>query len=297
MDWGDLRLFLAIARLGSVRAAAAELCVNQSTVNRRMDVLEHDLNLMLFDRTTRGFALTDNGHAIAAMAGPMRNLAEAVQAEADHLRRKLTGSLKITAPQALGASLVAPVIEVFRAQFPDIVVEYEGSERQLDLLAGEADVALRAGFVEPDDRYAFDPVGRTEWAVYCSKAFARVSGMPGGMDEIGRFPVVALGGSIGESPSVTWFMAHADRNRVAGLAKTVPNMADILHAGLGVGILPCVVGDKESMLHRCFGPVPELCSFLWIVTTVEARRSAVVASFVKVAVQWFAGHQGKQGLS
>ena len=64
-------------------------------------------------------------------------------------------------------------------------------------------------------------------------------------------------------------------------------MADILHAGLGVGILPCVVGDREHGLCRCFAPVPELCSYLWVVTTIEARRAPLVAAFVKVAAQWF----------
>jgi DNA-binding transcriptional LysR family regulator len=290
MDWGDLRLFLAIARLGSVRAAAAELGVNQSTVNRRMDVLEHDLNLTLFDRTTRGFMLTETGAAIAVVAGPMQAQAEAVHTEADRLRRKLTGTLMLTGPQALGVTFAAPVIAEFRRHYPDVMVAYDGSERRLDLLAGEADIAFRAGFTQPEGKLVSDMMLPTDWSVYCSAEFARRSGMPSGLDEVGRFAVVALGGLIGASPANAWFMALVDPDRVTGMANSVPNMAAILHAGLGIGILPCVVGDNESGLMRCFEPVPELRSWVWLTTTPEARRNPRVAAFVKVALKWFREH-------
>ncbi len=291
MEWGDLRLFLAIARHGSVRAAAAELGINQSTVNRRMDVLEHTLNLTLFDRTTRGFVLTEYGHAIAAVAAPMQSQSESVLSEADRLRRKLTGALKITGPQALGVIFAIPIIEAFRSRHPGVIVEYDGTEKRLDLHAGEADVAFRAGFLEPDATLAFELVLRPQWAVYCSAGFASRSGMPANMAEIQGFPVVTLGGLVGDGPMNLWFMEHIDPARIAGVANSVPNMSDILHAGLGIGILPCLAGDREPGLNRCFDPVPEMSSGMWIVTTLEARRNPRVAAFVKVAMAWFQGNK------
>lgn len=287
MDWNDLKLFLTVARAGSIRAAAMELCVNQSTVNRRMDVLEHDLNLVLFDRSTRGFVLTEQGRAIAGAAAPMHEMAERVRAEAERLRRSLAGTLKITAPQTMGVTYVAPIIEAFRLRHPDVIVEYDGSEGRADLHAGEADVALRAGYVAPDDSFAADLVHEHQWAVYCSQAFADRNGMPSCVDDLGRFAVVRLGGAVGEGPGNVWFMGHVDPARISGAASSVPNMANILHAGLGVGILPMITAKQEPNLRLCFGPVPELATRMWLVTTHEARRVPRVSAFIKVALSWF----------
>lgn len=287
MDWNDLKLFLAVARTGSIRGAATELGVNQSTVNRRIDVLEHHLNLVLFDRSTRGFALTEQGRAIADVAAPMETDAARVLTEAEHLRRSLRGTLKITAPQTVGVLFVAPIIEAFRSLYPDVLVEYDGSEKRFDLHAGEADVAFRAGFAEPDPSHAFDLVNQHHWGVYCSPTFAQQHGMPACMEDIRHFAVVALSGSIGGGPANEWFMRHVDPARISGVASSVPNMANILHAGLGVGILPVVSAFQEKTLCMCFGPIPELTSRMWLVTTPEARRKPRVAAFVKVALAWF----------
>lgn len=287
MDWNDLKLFLTVARAGSIRAAATELCVNQSTVNRRMDVLEHDLNLVLFDRSTRGFVLTEQGRAVAGAAAAMHDLAGRVHAEAERLRRSLAGTIKITAPQTMGAMYVAPIIEVFRRLHPDVQVEYDGSERRADLLAGEADVALRAGYVVPDDNYSADLVHEHHWAVYCSPTFADRNGIPACLDDLRRFAVVRLGGAIGDGPGNAWFMRHVDPAKVSGAASSVPNMANILHAGLGIGILPMITARQEHNLRLCFGPVPELTTRMWLVTTREARRNPRVVAFTKVALTWF----------
>lgn len=292
MDWNDLRLFLAVARLGSIRAAAADLRINQSTVNRRMDVLEHDLDLVLFDRSTRGLVLTDVGRSIAAVADPMQAQADRVKAEADRQRRAVGGVLKITAPHVIGATLVAPILEAFRQGCPDVLVEYDGSERTYDLQAGEADVAFRAGFATPDPSLAFDLLFEFAWAVYCSRSFAARHGMPACAQDLERFPMVALGGGVGSAPPVREFMRHAGDRRICAVAGSVPNMRNILHADLGVGLLPMIAARHEPELQMCFGPIDALRSPMWLVTTPEARRQPRVAAFVKVAIRWFREGEG-----
>ena len=287
MDWNDLRLFLAVARLGSIRAAAGELGLNQSTINRRMDVLEHDLRLTLFDRTTRGLALTEAGQAVAAAARPLQAEVAAIGALAARLARQAGGMIKVTAPQTTAVLMIAPLIAEFSRRHPDILVEYDGAEEVLDLHAGEADVAFRAGAVPPDASLHADLVVNHRWAVYCSTARARLKGIPHCVEDLRRFDVVALGGAIGKGPGNLWFMQQVDPRRITGVASSVPNMAHILHAGLGVGILPTLTGDQERGLQRCFDPIPELTTHMWLVTTPEARRVPRVAALVGVALEWF----------
>ena len=60
-EWSDLRLFLAVARQGSTLGAAKQPGLDQTTVSRRIQALEHALGLTLFDRRSRGYRLTDRG--------------------------------------------------------------------------------------------------------------------------------------------------------------------------------------------------------------------------------------------
>ena len=296
MDWNDLRLFLAVAQHGSIRAAGEHLGVNQSTVNRRMDVLEHDLKLRLFDRSTRGLALNAAGRAIADAAAPLSGLVTNVLQGADAQRRALTGSIKITAPSTAAIAFVAPIVEIFRAKFPDIRVEYDGSEARLDLHKGEADVALRAGPKPPDDSLHADLIHDHEWALYCSTGYAAQHGVPTCLAELRQFDVVDLAGAIGTRAGHQWMMQFADPARIAGTAQSVPNMRDILYAGLGVGTLPIMTGNRELGLVRCFDPIPELNTQMWLVTTHEARRVPRIAAFVEVALQWYRDGHGQAAL-
>lgn len=285
MDWNDLKLFLTVARLGSIRAAALELGVNQSTVNRRLAVLEHAVKLRLFDATTRGHVLTAQGLALAEAAAPMQAQAEAVAQAAQLLTRRMTGTLKITAPQTLFKEYVAPVIAEFHLTHPDVHLNYDGSERLLDLIAGEADIAFRAADVPPDARFRADKVQDHLWTVYCSTAYAARRGVPGSVADLAGHDVVALGGRIGQRPGNKWFMQQIAAAKVTGIAEGVPNMQQVLLAGLGVGTLPCITGDAEPGLQQCFAPLPELTTALWLVTTAEQGRDPRVQAFVALVLR------------
>ena len=285
MDWNDLKLFLAVARIGSIRAAAEELGLNQSTVNRRLEVLEHALKLQLFDATTRGHVLTAQGQALVDAAAPMEAQADCVAQTAQLLARRMTGSLKITAPQALFKRHIAPIIAEYHQTHPDVYLNYDESERIFDLAAGEADIAFRAGPLPPSDQFWSTKAQDHAWAVYCSPAYAARRGMPANMADLRNHDVVALGGAIAQGPGNQWYMARLAGVKVSAIAEGVNSMQKVLSAGLGVGIMPCISADDEPGLQQCFDPIPELTSALWLVTTHELSRDPRVKAFVALALK------------
>jgi DNA-binding transcriptional LysR family regulator len=283
LDWNDLKLFLAVARLGSIRGAAEELGLNQSTVNRRLEVLEHALKLQLFDATTRGHVLTAQGQALVDVAAPMQGQADAVVQAATLFARQSGGVVKLTAAPAIFGSLLGPVLAAFNQQHPDVSLSYDESERTLDLFAGDADIALRAGWTAPDDTFVSVWLQDHPWTAYCSPAYASKRGMPAQISDLSGHDVVRLGGKVGEGKGNQWFMAQTANARSAGLAEGVVSMRHILTAGLGVGILPTVIGDDQPGLVRCFGPVPELMASMWLVTTPQMSRDPRIKAFAALA--------------
>ena len=79
MDWGHLEYFLAVARTGSLSGAAKQLRVNHSTVARRLEKLEQQLNVRLFDRLNNGYRLTDDGLALKAHAAQVEREINQIQ--------------------------------------------------------------------------------------------------------------------------------------------------------------------------------------------------------------------------
>jgi DNA-binding transcriptional LysR family regulator len=284
MNWDDLKLFLAVARLGSIRAAAQEMGVNQSTVNRRLECLEHALKVTLFDATTRGHVLTPQGQAMVEAATPMQIAADTVVQAAHLASRQLAGSLKITAPQAMFQKDLAPLIAEFHHSQPGIHLHYDDNERILDLLAGEADIAFRAGWHPPDARLWSTKLQDHPWAVYCSPAYAALRGKPERIADIYNHDLVRLGGLVGIGAGTQWFMDQLPGIKISGLAEGVNSMQKTLMAGLGVGLLPHISGEGErSGLTRCFDLPPEMNSHMWLVTTHALIRDDRVKAFVALA--------------
>src|SRR5258708_1768577 len=128
-EWDDARHFLAVHRTGSLSAAARDLGVNQSTVGRRLVSLEERLRAKLFFRTRDGFRIAPAGEKLLTHAERMEDEAIAIAREIAGQETKLTGSVRLTAPDMFGARIVAPLLAAFHARYPEIDLELDTDNR------------------------------------------------------------------------------------------------------------------------------------------------------------------------
>ena len=141
---GEMATFLAIARDGSLSAAARGLGLTASAVSRIVARLEARLGVQLIVRTTRTLRLTAEGESYARAARRiLADLAEVEGSIADQASPR--GRLRITASLAHGRLFVVPLLGDFTARYPGILVDLNLSDRIVDVLAGQADVAVRFG--------------------------------------------------------------------------------------------------------------------------------------------------------
>lgn len=148
-----LEVFDAIARTGSMRAAADRLGVQPSTVSHQLKALETQLGTALFVRTTRSVSLTEAGRALLRGAGPaFEQLGKAVESarSTGHAAR---GTLKLAMPEFVYRLVLGPALPRFCAAYPEIELELSITDALSDIL-GEA---LHAGF-RLGDRIADDMV-------------------------------------------------------------------------------------------------------------------------------------------
>jgi DNA-binding transcriptional LysR family regulator len=204
MEKSDWHIFLAVVRNGSTLAASRHLKVSQSTVSRRIEVLETALGLKLFERRPSGYALTDSGVALVPRAEAIERAVEDALTFARQQKRGLSGQIRFTTLAAFGQTFMVPAIRDFRLAYPGIQVELVPSEAVLDLAAGEADVALRAGARPADPDLVARRVLDDGWSIYCSRAYAEKSGIPGSGAELATHAVIGLPRAFRDAPIAHW---------------------------------------------------------------------------------------------
>ncbi len=142
IDWDDFRFVLAIVRGGSVSAAAKQLGVDHATVIRRVDRLEKHLSAKLFDRRKTGYLLTEAGQRVADSAEAMESTIVANQEQVGGSVARLTGTVRIGAPDGFGTAFLAPRLAPFADRYPDLDLQLVATARLFSLSKREADIAI-----------------------------------------------------------------------------------------------------------------------------------------------------------
>ncbi len=136
-------VFAKVAETGSFARAAAELELSQATVSKTISRLEARMNVVLVQRTSRSVSLTDTGHAALDRAINILEHGQAVEAEITEQSTSLRGLVRISLPVSFGISRLSPILSNFLTMHPDIELDVQFSDRQVDLIEEKFDFALR----------------------------------------------------------------------------------------------------------------------------------------------------------
>lgn len=269
-DWGDLRVFLTVARAGSTLAAARELGVNQTTVARRIAALEQALSVRLFDRHRDGYRLSECGRQILSQAERVSVEAETLGRLVAQRRRDLSGVLRVTTPEIFANFWLTPWLAAFMDQYPEIQVHVVATDQKLDLIRGEADVAVRAGAMPNDPGLIVRRLSDYHWTMCCSKAYADKYGVPSTGEALNEHFLIGSDGPLSRLAPHAWLAQAAPRAKRRSTCSSVANMIAAVKAGHGVGFLPNTVLLVESDLVECF-PLPD-GKYSFYITMPEAMK-------------------------
>lgn len=282
MDWGDVRIFLAVARSGTLGAAGRLLKISHPTVSRRLQALEEATGQTLFQRTADGYVLTEEGSAVLTMAEHMEEAALAMERRLAGDEQKLEGTLRISSSDWFGAWVLPPVMKSFNNANPEVDIEILTGTRLFSLAQREADVAFRIlPFAEADivQRRLID----MPYGVYIAKELEA--------PELGHgegFSLVTMDTSLGAFPDIEWLKQKLPAARVALKSNNRNVQAQMSCAGIGVAVLPRPVGDKQPNLKRLnLGEDPPSRE-IWMGYHRDVRRSARLRAFVDLAVKMLA---------
>lgn len=173
---GEMAVFAKVAQEGSLSAAARALGLTPSAVSRVVARTELRLGTRLLLRTTRSISLTPEGEAY--LRGARRILADMAEVEdaiADQGVPK--GRLRVSAALGHGRMAIVPLVAAFSARYPNIVVDLALGDEVVDILSGQADVAVRFGHL-PDSPLTARKIGETGQVVVASPDYLKRHGTP-----------------------------------------------------------------------------------------------------------------------
>ena len=268
MQWDDLRIFLSVARLGSLSGAAQALEVNQSTVSRRLSTMERALNTLLVERGRKGIALTPAGEELLQTAETVE--ADILNAEGRLIGRdaQIAGQVTLACPDAMLEHYLAPHLAQFSQQNRDVTLNIVSAVLPVDVMRREADVAIRISARPPETL-----VGRRlmdfAMAVYAAPML-RVppDAGPDTVDWIGWTSPARTRALICQAwPNATI------RHRTDSMSA----LLRLVRAGLGVSVLPCYLAEHDLDFTRLdFGCDAGAANGLWVLAHPDVARAARV---------------------
>ena len=170
--------FLAVAELGSFRAAAAHLRVTPPAVSQAVRALETRVGMPLFARTTRNVAPTEAGTRLLSRVRPARVAIEEAVEELNELRRQPAGQLRLSVPRIALDLVLLPALPAFRRAHPAVTVEVDVNDAAVDLMESGLDAGIRIGGYIERDMIAVRLTRDFRWCVLGSPDYFGAHGRP-----------------------------------------------------------------------------------------------------------------------
>ena len=284
--------FVRIIERGSFAAAAIDLGITPSALSKLVTRIEQRLGVRLLTRSTRKLILTAEGELFANRSRDILASIESAEAEVTASSRVPRGHIHVSAGTAFAKRQLAPVLPLFFEQYPEITLQLDLSDRQVDLVAEQVDIAIRSG-VLADSTLVGRKILDANRVICASPAYLKKHGTPTRPADLLRHNCLTLRGfaALAQWPFHT--AEGINRLAVSGTftSDTADLMLDMAIAGLGVARFADFMAEhalKDGRLVSLLADVHMAEPFPIHAVTVPGRhRAPRIKAFIDFLVEQF----------
>jgi DNA-binding transcriptional LysR family regulator len=258
-DFSDIWAFVRVVETGSFSEAARQMGTTKASISKQVARLEKTLHAKLLNRSTRKLGLTEAGAAIFQNALRMLEEARALEATAAGLQTGPGGTLRVSASLAFGNTYLGGLLPEFMERYPDIRVVLSMTDRYVDLVEENIDVALRmAPRIDMLSAVA-RPIAPIRYVLAASPAYLEKHGTPARIEDLARHRCL----SFGTGAPVTWqFEGESGKESVkvnsAMCANSSPALRLAMLRGGGIALLPTYVVGEDIRRGEAVKVLPEV---------------------------------------
>ncbi len=277
MNWHDLQVLAVLRREGSLAGAARALGVNHATVSRRISALEEDIGHTLVRRLARSTPLTEKGEAIARIAVEMEQNAHRIERLVHAASGTLTGRVRLTAPPVVVSEMIVPALTALRNEHPSLQITLSADSQIASLDSGAADLAVR--MVAPKGQQNIvRRIGSIAYGLYASPKTAKTPAQ--------QWHFIGFDESLAHVAQQQWLQEFAGDRPLDLRTSDYHSQLAAAEAGLGVALLPCVMGDHNKKLVRIVQDQPEARP-AWLVIHADLKNAPAIRAVADCVIACF----------
>jgi DNA-binding transcriptional LysR family regulator len=274
-DWNDLKYFLALSRQGKLVRAAVRLQVDHTTVSRRIAALEKQLDVRLFDKSPNGYQLTDAGLRLLPLAEQIETRSNRLYREIAGKDARLSGTVRVATPEALGSQVIARHITEFKQQHPDIEIELVAETRRMSLSKREADIAI--SFSRPDSgRLIAWKLCDYRLRLFASRDYLADYPPIKSIDDLSQHDFVSYIEDLIEMPELRFFDNTIKNAHVVFRSTNVSAQFNAILEGIGLGLVHCFMAQRENRLQVILPEQVSVERTYWLLVHEDLRHVARV---------------------
>lgn len=284
MNWDDARVFLVVARVGTITKAAETLSVGVATISRKIDRLEKSLNVPLFIRQQTGYQLTAEGKDLLPVIESMEAAAYSVNS-ISHFDNEIQGMVKIATSDNIANLIVIPALPKFLSKNNRLSVEISTGFTTLNLHGHEADIAIR--MVKPErGNVTIRKLGTLGFGLYCSKQYYSDRSNSVAKKDFSKDAVITWSDTFHHFPAYQLTNKLLDGRRPVVVTSSLISQVSSVKAGLGICMLPHFLAVSENLV--CLDSNLPLSQDIWLVIQSDvkvSRRVRIVADFLTETIK------------
>jgi DNA-binding transcriptional LysR family regulator len=280
MKWDDLRVFLEVARQGSVHSAAKQLKLDHSTVCRRIGKLESRLSLKLFDRTRRGIVVRPEAKTLLTHVREMENHAVSLEEKITPDIGVANQTVRVATMEGIASCYLARRLPALARFSSKVKIELVSIPQTVDLSRKEADIFL--SFFNPNHRGLKSTLfGRFSLHLYCAPEYLRKHGEPHSRDDLKNHTYVGYIDDLLAIHAVRWLDEVVVNPKMSFQSNSILAQRNAAAEGMGIVLLPTFVAAGETNLVRVLPDQVSVRREIWVSVRTEQSHLARIKAVLQ----------------
>ncbi len=280
IKWDDLRVFLEVARQGSIHSAAKRLKLDHSTVCRRIDKLETHLSLKLLDRTRRGVVIRGEAKSLLKHIREMEKHASYLDDVVMHDDDAARQTVRVATMEGIASCYLARRLPALSKFSSKIDIELVSIPQTVDLSRKEADIFI--SFYNPNNRGLKSALfGKFLLHLYCSSQYLRKYGMPGSLNDLQRHVFVGYIDELLAIHAVRWLDEVVLNPKMSFQSNSILAQRNAAAEGMGIVLLPTFVAAGVNGLQRVLPDQISVRREIWVSVRTEQNHLARIKAVIQ----------------
>jgi len=280
LDWDHLRVFIHVARTGRLSAAAERLKLNHSTVARRMSMFEETIGTRLFDRSPQGVTLTNEGAELLVYAERIEHEAHMVMARVAGQEALLSGVVRVAVPEAFGCFLLAPLLDEFQEEHPEITIELIPETQHVSLSRRDADLVVST--VRPRrGRMFINKLAEFKMGLYAGEKYIARQGLPENAAALADHQFVGFIDDLLNTDDYAPLDKIIENPRLVFRSSSIISQQSAIGSGVGMGLLHSfAIRHTPDLVHVLPDDVGVRRAY-WLLVHADLRRVPRIRAVIR----------------